>query len=63
MCDFVRDNGAFTVFAKSVVITLSAIALVLIGYFAAGFLSGRHGQASGDCRSKGGGEDSRDWKR
>lgn len=29
-----------SVFVKSMVITISAIALILIGYFTAGFLSG-----------------------
>ena len=30
----------FSIFIKSAVITISAISLILIGYFTAGFLSG-----------------------
>lgn len=35
-----KDNHFLSVFIKSVVITLSVVALILIGYFTAGFLSG-----------------------
>ena len=42
--DMLRDSKSksefLSVFFKSMVITLSVIALVLIGYFTAGFLSG-----------------------
>ncbi len=35
-----RKNQSMGVFVKSMIITISAIALILIGYFTAGFLSG-----------------------
>lgn len=39
MFDNIKNNF-LRVFLKTVVVTLSAISLILVGYFTAGFLSG-----------------------